>query len=158
MKRKIQQHKEQGFGLLDIIVVLVIIGVMTAIAVPAIQRSLQAYRLELAAGELSNSLTEARMYAVKRNRLSWVAINTTNKTIGIWSNNDAGNPVQLGTTKPLPEGLTIPGTSATTAQFNSLGRNEAGAVTNLRLQLYTTGRCRQVSVGVNGKVATADCP
>ncbi len=72
--RKGVRTKLSGFSLVELLVVVAIILVVSAVAVPNIMRAMSAYRLRSAAGEQAQLLQRLRMEAVNSNRdmrISW---------------------------------------------------------------------------------------
>jgi prepilin-type N-terminal cleavage/methylation domain-containing protein len=65
-KRKV--HRQAGFSMVELMVVVVIILVIAAIALPNIGRALRDYRLSNSATDVSNLLQQARYTAVRLNR------------------------------------------------------------------------------------------
>ncbi|MBI3404101.1 MAG: GspH/FimT family pseudopilin [Acidobacteria bacterium] len=62
-----QQNTQRGFSLFELIVVLAIIMIISAIAVPNIMTSWQQYRLNDAARQMSTLIQMTRYEAIKRN-------------------------------------------------------------------------------------------
>ena len=70
-----------GFTFLEILVVLVIIGVLFAIAAPSCLRSLQIQRLNIAQDEIFQAMRMAQ-YSAKLNRVVWqVSFRQVNETV-----------------------------------------------------------------------------
>lgn len=155
-KRKILD--ERGFSLIELIIVVLIIAILATASIPAIQRNLQLYRLESATGLITSRLTEARLSAIKLNRSAWLAIDTTRRTLEVWTTNDGGQPVLVSPATPIPQDIILPSTSATTVNFTSLGRNQTNTLTNITLMLPTRGNCKTITIFATGKIATSTCP
>lgn len=67
--------KTEGFSLVELVIVVAIVLVVSAIAVPAVQKVMDNYRLTSSGYAVASVLQEARMAAVKENRPYYVQYN-----------------------------------------------------------------------------------
>ncbi|CAK8712433.1 hypothetical protein KKHLCK_01450 [Candidatus Electrothrix laxa] len=79
----------QGFSLVELMLVIALLGVVSAISIPAFLRSLPEYRLRNAARNLYTDLQKARLLAVKENRKVTVRFNEAGEYYYI-DNNENG--------------------------------------------------------------------
>ncbi len=161
-KTKVQKqfkfnYKIQGFSLIELIIVLLVISIIAVAAFPQIQQTLRLYRVESAAGLLSNRLTEARLTAIKHNRPAWLEINTIEKTLEVWTTNQNNEPIRANLAVPISEDVSVISGSPLRVTFNSLGRNQANSNVAIKLKLSKTNFCKAVSVSVAGSITTAPC-
>jgi len=64
----LRREKNQGFTLIELVVVLAILGIMVAIAVPNFKQYMFQRRLNGAARQIMSDLMSARMKAITLNR------------------------------------------------------------------------------------------
>ncbi|XOF32947.1 MAG: GspH/FimT family pseudopilin [Candidatus Electrothrix sp. YB6] len=77
--KRIKLNKTAGFSFAELMVVIALVGILSAIAVPNYLRSLPEKRLKNAARNLYADLQKARLLAVKSNKDVTVTFNTDEK-------------------------------------------------------------------------------
>jgi prepilin-type N-terminal cleavage/methylation domain-containing protein len=91
----------QGFSLIELLVVVIIIMVVTGLAIPTLINTVAAIRLRSAAGELSGIMQDARILAAKKNTVydikftSIAGIQTAYVDSNLNGVYDAGEPVTV---------------------------------------------------------------
>lgn len=142
--------KESGFTMLELLIIVALLGVVAAIAVPNFLGILPTYRLKSATQDLLSNLQRAKITAVERNRDVGVTFENGQYTVFVDENgtrdptgqeviltqiyadyNDALTPVHTGfltvsgkkTTAFAPTGLLVQATAAGNVQLtNSKGK------------------------------------
>lgn len=156
--KKIQENTGQkGFGLIEVIIVLLIISILIVAAIPNTMRNLQLYRLETASGLLSSRLIEAKLTAVKHNRAAWLEINQTSKMLEIWTTNELNQPIRSKLGVAIPDSVSVDSTSPSRITFNSLGRNQANTNSTVIFRLANTSFCKSITVSGVGNITSAPC-
>jgi len=114
------KRSERGFTVVELLTVIGIMLVITAIATPSFYYWLPTYRLSAGARQIAADLQLARMKAISQNtryRLSFTAAN-----IYEMQKDDAGFDVAPGHgSVKLPEGITVTGSPFNTSVFQSRG-------------------------------------
>ena len=85
--------RDSGFTLAELMTVVAVIAIMSAIAVPGVMAWLPKYRLGAAARQVHSAIEFARMSAVKENASVAVFFNLGNGTYRIWVDNGQGGGV-----------------------------------------------------------------
>ena len=95
---------ERGYSLIELSVVLVLLGLVVVVGMPAMQDWLERYRVRTATQLLAADLQLQRMRAVSRNRRFSIQFNAANSTYTLWD----GDPVNGLTTQLSPEPVVMP--------------------------------------------------
>lgn len=171
---------ENGFSLVELIIVIAIIGIAAAIAIPGFINWLPNYRLKAAVQDIYSNIQLAKLTAVQRNRNCVIVFNQTVAGTGfdyvVFVDTDgnvefnAGEPVvaqQLLTAYPGVtfdatqgggDGLTFvdndDGNAAISFRPNAIPTDNNGGVANGSVFLQNTnGRTNSVVVNVAGSVS-----
>jgi prepilin-type N-terminal cleavage/methylation domain-containing protein len=151
--RRSGRRRVAGFSLIEIIIVLAIVGVVIAIAIPNLLSAQQGFQMSTGTASAANRLSEARFEAVKRNRRIDVTIDAGARSL-LTTVTDAGGVVNtLAGPEYLPSSVVYDLGGAATLQitFDSMGRplNPPQVVT---LRSANGGLVRVVTVLSTGRV------
>lgn len=116
-KSKIQNRQIQGFTLVELLLVLLIIGVMIALALPSIGSGVKTLQLRNSARILASTLRYARTKAIREQQVFLLRVDMNSPQIEL---RDEEKKYQR--TYVLPEGVTIKKISLLRAE-NSLGKS-----------------------------------
>jgi type II secretory pathway pseudopilin PulG len=152
---------EEGKSLVEIAVVVMIIAVVSAIALPAVGNSIRSYNLRSAGDHLAERMTAVRALAMAKNRTVRFVFNNTSGRYGFDFNNDGvpdtqdPDDLEMGYYwGVLPEGITttFPNGVPITIDFNSRGELPIGALPT-SIVLQSNGRSATVTVNLRGKIS-----
>ena len=99
-----EQKGQRGFSLVELLVVIVLLGLVVLVGMPAMQDWLERYRVRTAAQALAADFQLQRMRAVSRNRRFTIQFNAANRTYTLWE----GDPVNGLTQQMIPEPIVLP--------------------------------------------------
>lgn len=115
------KRSQQGFSLIEIAVVLMIISIVTAFAVPQIVAYLKMYRLGVGGRDVATALQRARYLATSGNTLAGVAF-TESQHVDIEQYDPEGKgPAQNRGAMRLPEGVTVDADAPKQIAFDGRG-------------------------------------
>ena len=142
---------EQGFGLAELIVVVAVIGLLAALAMPSFLTFWRSSALSAGAAEMASVLNRGRQLAISQNTSVCVQVSGTSvrfRTVSCAGTIWTGSGTTSAGLISLSNGLQISG--ATSAIFTNAGGANPGAT-------YTvtdpkTSRTRSVVVSATGRV------
>ena len=156
-----RKDRESGFTLIEVMIVVAIIGIASALAIPNYVGWKAQHDLREAVSEFSSNLNLARVVAMNRNRQATVTIQLVAGRINV-SGVTGVTPTFLNIFPPATLSQNVTGLPGGTANvlFSSMGLSVAAA--NQVIQLVNTrGDVYSVSVMPSGKVtwcAQSTCP
>jgi prepilin-type N-terminal cleavage/methylation domain-containing protein len=95
---------KRGVTLIELVTVMVIIGILAALAVPSFGTWMAHYRLRTAARDVVTAMRTAQMRAVSYNMRHGVAFDSANSQFQLYR--DSGGLLEDGALTPLPKGIT----------------------------------------------------
>ena len=78
-----QDNKQQGFSLIEVVIVMGIVVAMSAAVIPSLSSSIQNYRLYASAQEIASQLQSARLRAVRGNATCTFLMSASGRQFGI---------------------------------------------------------------------------
>ena len=140
--------RERGVTITELMIVVAIMGGLTAVATPSLSRWLTSIRMESATREIASTLQLARVKAITQNTSTRIKFDTTANTyqmqqrnaadLTTWNNVDEAQKLPAGvrfvsvTGNPVTfqsgRGSTLPGSNSTITLQNTQGKTNAVVV------------------------------
>jgi prepilin-type N-terminal cleavage/methylation domain-containing protein len=149
-KRRIKFQK--GFTLVELMIVVVLIGIIAAIATPAFQRYAINANLKSAARDITSDFLRLKERAIAENVEYRIIFNVAGNSYTIQQGTAAGAPyVDLMTKSPASFGSDINFTANTTFGAGAIFRSR-GTVTNGTIELINSrGSTATITVNITGR-------
>ena len=146
--------RERGFTITELMIVIAIMGGVTAVATPSISRWLTSIRMESATREIASTLQLARVKAITQNTSIRINFDTTAHTYQMQQRNAADLTAwnNVDKAKKLPSGIRFGSVTGNPVTFQS-GRGSIlpGSSSTITLQ-NTQGKTNAVMVAQTGRV------
>jgi len=98
---------DAGFSMIEVLIVVAIIAIMAAVALPAIGRYIRVYQIQGATQQVAGELQAARLKAISRNVNSGVVFVIWSPTTYEWAMEDVPSANPPGTPPACPSPLTL---------------------------------------------------
>jgi len=159
--KALPRKSSAGFTLVELVVVVVVLGILSGLALPSFFQMLRNSEIRTAAESVSNGLQRARAEAVTRNSnviftlgtgSSWT-ITLTDATV-VENRVAAEGSANVTVTAKAADGTT----AATTITFNNLGQAVANVANLARVDLTSAGGTKdlRVTIGAGGNAKVCD--
>ena len=155
-----RKNSESGFTLIEMMIVVAIVGVTSAMAVPSYIDWHARYQLRQAATEIQNQLSVARISAMSRNSVVNVSLVLSGGKVQVSAGDASGTSVIPAT--QMMSTVTGLNPAPTVVAFSPLGIRSGGGVGNQQISISNNrGLSYSVRVTPRGKVSwcpAATCP
>ena len=152
IRRGRPSFEQAGFSATELVVVLAILGILTATAMPLFIRYYQGARLKVAAEEVAAFLNQGRQLGIREN--AGVCVQRAPTAMQYY----VGSPVGGACTGTTAATLTMPETITLTASANPITFDYLGAATPTTYTLTNAqdGQSLRVTVAISGRIRI--CP
>jgi len=143
--------RENGFSLVELLIVGALVGVLAAIAVPAIAGAVRQYAVTTASQQVVSAIRSARVQAVGRNQVLHVHFEAAAGTFQVMDN--AVPPAAVGSLFSLPVGTQFVDAD-TDIEFDTSGRLSTPALAPITVVVGNgdDGLNRTITVTSSGRV------
>lgn len=147
----VRNRSDGGFSLMELMVVLVVFGIVTAIALPGLNKFLRSVELSGTVERMATSLRVVRQRAVTENN-NYVAILGAGHSILWWDDDDndgvKDNTEKTGENAPIPSWMTAANDPSNTFASDTLKFFPNGSASESGTLLYSNADGYQKSLSV----------
>jgi type IV fimbrial biogenesis protein FimT len=145
---------QKGFSLVEIMIVITLLGILAAIAVPNLQPFMAQRRLNGAARQIMSDLMEARMKTVSQNNMFKVFFldNHQYKILDDDNSNKSEDPGEMIITKDIQSEYKDVTISNASADPIFLPRGTVAPGSNCTVTLSNASGSKEVTVAITGRV------
>ena len=111
----LRNHQEQGFTLLELMIVMTIVGILGAMATPSFLAMNNRAKVNDAVNTVKGALQEAQRQAMRNGKQCSITLNTTNNTI------TSTNGCLVTGDRTLPTGVTMSSSGGNTISYGMRG-------------------------------------
>lgn len=129
--------KQQGFTLFEIIVVLFLIGILSAISAPNFLGWYRRSQLDYSLSEVRGALRQAQREAIRRSAICQVTINAEASPVTVTS---------CVSTRTLPEAVTVGFSGGSTITFGFRGNTNNNNTIHFSSEAVTQQKCLAISM------------
>ena len=144
-----RRRDQRGVTLIELMIVIAIIGILAALAVPSFSEMIGAQRIKGMSADLHVSLMRARSEAIKRNRDVTIAPVTANSWTSGWTIADPDNVGNFIENHGAV--LSVTATGPANIVYQSSGRINAAAAPEFNISATGTVTKRCVSIDLSGR-------
>jgi general secretion pathway protein H len=149
----LKNNRQKGYSLIELLMVLAILGIAMAIAIPALGQYMRSYSARVGTDEFVSRIRLVRHLAIARHQPVSITINAQDYSVPDWNDQD----IATADTRDfeLPGGVSVVSGTGTVT-FRSDGTCTTGATT-VRLEIAMNGEITaryDVAVSSAGKVKT----
>lgn len=146
-----------GFTLVEVLIVMVIVGILAALAAPSFSQFIKSQRMKSMASDLNSSLTLARSEAIKRNESVTLSPTTSGAWQDGWQIADPDNPGNNIQVHSAFTGLTVSGPASVTYQSSGRVQGNAAPAFNISAPGASDQRCVNVDLSGRPYVKASAC-
>lgn len=145
-------RKNAGFSLTELMVIIGIMALMSAIAMPNLIGWLPKYRMGSAARDILGTFEFARLTAVKRNAVTLVTLDYANELVRITVGADTVRTIRM----PAGIDLKQPASNSLGASFNFNGQGMANKAGDVLISNGGRHPDKKVTLGAGGSIKIAN--
>jgi general secretion pathway protein H len=149
----LRNHRQKGYSLVELLMVLAILGIALAITLPALGTYMRSYSARVGTDEFVSRMRLVRHLAIARHQPVSITVNAEDYSVPDW--NDADIATADTRDFELPGGVSVVSGTGTVT-FRSDGTCTTGATT-VRLEIAMNGEITaryDVAVSAAGKIKT----